>query len=1305
MASGVSDGALIIDTKLDNSGFMRGARDFKRACETLKNTAVNAYKAMDKAAVSYVQSVSKQGQAARDASRSMADLQKRYSEVLREMNEIQRTGGSASRYEQLSGEAKSLVAQMRELRGARTELGGVEQGFENVAQSAGRARQSIMSMIGGGVWQFLKGIATHAKNAAIQLAKLAGRAIASGMKKLASYAGNAAKSFFHLGKNTRQANGGFKLGLKNVLRYGLGIRSLFVLFNRLRKAIKEGFEQLSKSNPQVQASLTSLKSALNGLKGSLASAFAPILTAIAPALTTLINLLTQAVNAIGMFFAALTGQAFYSVAKGIGAIGSGAKSAGGAAKQLKRELAGFDELNILSDKSGGGGGGSGSGAGFTYSQVPISEGIRNFVDELKRLFEAGEYEAIGRVIADGINKAIQKVQDYIKWDNIGPTITKALEVVTGSINGLFDGIDWENLGATVGEGLNTITNTLLKWYRGIDWYNIGSGIARGMNGLVDRVDWANIGKTIREKAHSLILTLRGAFENFSWGHAGEAFASTVNALFKDPKTWEDAGKAIDAALNGALDFVGKFLGKLDGKQIAIDIKAALGQIRWGDIWSKFKEDARLAFGTVGDFLRELLGGSREYGTSVEDAIAEHLALRNGRTGGNNSTAMLGELIGQGLSTAITGALKLIMDFFDNDIPWDTWGNEIHKMIIKIDWMDVADKLWDAIIAASRGLGRLLIAAIFGSDSKIYKWLFPDKPGARTTKGIVEQILGDTSPVMQKAGTSIAARILNRGGRTAQSASLPSPYQLGQSGYYGGFDSSYYKGKKTGFDFGLDDLSKNIAKTLMNGPSPYIIGLDPNYFGSDKYLRDKFAADGGDLEGWDRLFYDNTKATEKNTKAINNQTKEVQKPSEVKGIHEPTKAPRGQLGNELELRRIFSGGPEGVQKINTEIDFIPAGVKGFINQPLAWLQKMISPGTDMETRTKLVKKIPTQTPATLFEAAKVLGILATLGKKDKNNSPSTLFNVANVLKFLGILNKKDANQTPAKLFSLANILNFLASLNKKDGNQTPGKLFNLATALGFLATLGKKDGNQNAPKLFNVASPLDFLGLLKKKDKNQTPAKVFGDQLTVTAVLVKKAGNKLSYKMQENLKNGTIQIAGTGGKVSRGGFFSAFASGGMISGAHASWWGGIKKYASGTARAHGTLFAAGEAGPEIIGHINGRTEILNKSQLAQTMASAVSAGMIAAMNAITFRMPAMATGAVMPYEIAAQIAQSTDRLERTLDANNEDLIQTIISVAAQIVAAMNSRPVQQSARSVTPQQVIDEINRRTQMFGASPLMGV
>ena len=67
----------------------------------------------------------------------------------------------------------------------------------------------------------------------------------------------------------------------------------------------------------------------------------------------------------------------------------------------------------------------------------------------------------------------------------------------------------------------------------------------------------------------------------------------------------------------------------------------------------------------------------------------------------------------------------------------------------------------------------------------------------------------------------------------------------------------------------------------------------------------------------------------------------------------------------------------------------------------------------------------------------------------------------------------------------------------------------------------------------------------------------------------------------------------------------FADGGVIT---QSAWRKMPKMAGGGSRPHGTMFVAGEAGPEIVGHINSRTEVLNQSQLAQTMFAAVRSAM-------------------------------------------------------------------------------------------------
>ena len=75
-------------------------------------------------------------------------------------------------------------------------------------------------------------------------------------------------------------------------------------------------------------------------------------------------------------------------------------------------------------------------------------------------------------------------------------------------------------------------------------------------------------------------------------------------------------------------------------------------------------------------------------------------------------------------------------------------------------------------------------------------------------------------------------------------------------------------------------------------------------------------------------------------------------------------------------------------------------------------------------------------------------------------------------------------------------------------------------------------------------------------------------------------------------------------------FSLFQSGGSISRSGAKeFWNSMPKYAGGTVNAHGSMFMAGERGAELVGHINGRTEVLNKSQLGQVMHRSIVDGML------------------------------------------------------------------------------------------------
>ena len=153
-----------------------------------------------------------------------------------------------------------------------------------------------------------------------------------------------------------------------------------------------------------------------------------------------------------------------------------------------------------------------------------------------------------------------------------------------------------------------------------------------------------------------------------------------------------------------------------------------------------------------------------------------------------------------------------------------------------------------------------------------------------------------------------------------------------------------------------------------------------------------------------------------------------------------------------------------------------------------------------------------------------------------------------------------------------------------------------------------------------------------------------------------------------IKKAVSSLFSSGGIIQSNGVMKHFASGGVIANGIAQTWNSIPKYASGTSSAHGSLFVAGEAGPEIVGHIGGRTEVLNKSQIAQAVYSAVVAALgqltgyfssmtnslskipdaiqqlSSAFPAITVDIPVLATGTIIPPQaiIATEDANSLRR---------------------------------------------------------------
>ena len=438
-------------------------------------------------------------------------------------------------------------------------------------------------------------------------------ALTNGVKRFGS---ESVKSFGRAGNSMRQ-------GIRTLLRYSLGIRGLFILFNRLRSAVKEGFGNLSQFSGRTASDLAMLRGSLTQVKNSLATAFAPIVTVIAPLIQTLVNLITTACNALAMFFGALTGQKTVSVAKtNFGDIAAGASgaadatgAANGAAEEYQRTLMGFDQINKLEDSSGSGGGGGGAGGvggGAGFSNAEISTAASGWADKVKEAWKNADFTEIGATLARKLNDAMDK----INWDSIKGKCNKVAKSIGTFINGFVGELDWGKVGNTLSQGLITAINTITTFIQTVNWRKIGEAIRDFLAGI----DWAGIFSSRSELIGSMVgglaALLQGVFSQ-AWENVKEYFRKHI----------EDAGgnvvKGIFQGIIDAIAGIGTWIKEhifqpfINGFKKAFGISSPSKEMQkmggylidglkkgLGDIWTKIKTKFTNFKTKVGNFFKK-----------------------------------------------------------------------------------------------------------------------------------------------------------------------------------------------------------------------------------------------------------------------------------------------------------------------------------------------------------------------------------------------------------------------------------------------------------------------------------------------------------------------------------------------------------------------------------------------------------------------------------------------------------------------------------------------------------------------------
>ena len=215
---------------------------------------------------------------------------------------------------------------------------------------------------------------------------------------------------------------------------------------------------------------------------ALGQAFLPIYSAVLPALTAMASALASVIGVIAQFMQALFGKAAASTSAveqqtaAVSGLGDAYGEAGKAAKKASGSVAGFDEINQLSDPASvSGSGGSGAGAaGIVPETEGVAGGISGAIDEISPKIQ-GMANKVRQAFKD-LAAFLKENKDYVIRDSAGivsafsgfAIITNWSAIVSGlsaAFTGLGAGIaaiSWPVIAVAAAIGL-FIANLVYLW--------------------------------------------------------------------------------------------------------------------------------------------------------------------------------------------------------------------------------------------------------------------------------------------------------------------------------------------------------------------------------------------------------------------------------------------------------------------------------------------------------------------------------------------------------------------------------------------------------------------------------------------------------------------------------------------------------------------------------------------------------------------------------------------------------------------------------------------------------------------------
>lgn len=455
------------------------------------------------------------------------------------------------------------------------------QGYANSQQSSGAAAssatekttrlKSALSKLASGAskvktaFSKISSVLSKVGNVFKSLASKARAAFNAISKHSRSSSKSASSSFANIGNTVKH-------GLRNILKYALGIRSLFFLFRKLRNAAKEGFKNLGGYSDSFNKTVSDLLSATAKLKNAFAAAFQPIASVVIPILTKFVNYLSAALNKLGEFFAALTGQeyVYQAVDTTVEYVEDETKKT---VKKIQKYTSPLDDLNIYgSNKQDTSDTDSGVDPKTMFKTVPISDAIKNLVDKIKAILKSEDWSEIGRMIGEKLNEALRKID----WSKIISEAKKLAKRLATLLNGFIAAVDWTLVGTTIANAIRTGLEFAYTFLKTFDFSKLGKAIGDLINGAISVYNASLFAKTLSAWVIGIFTTLYNLVSTIDWGKISDAIIAFISNV--------DYNKMSATVVNFLFAFA-RALSSIKFTAIGEAFRGGLKKINWKGIWN------------------------------------------------------------------------------------------------------------------------------------------------------------------------------------------------------------------------------------------------------------------------------------------------------------------------------------------------------------------------------------------------------------------------------------------------------------------------------------------------------------------------------------------------------------------------------------------------------------------------------------------------------------------------------------------------------------------------------------------------